>query len=89
MAHLNECLDCKYEGGNAQWLVEGYKGPIHIKETFYVEPDALDPEFLNLEDINADAIAEKYGVEVPFIEDLILDGQPICPECGSLNYFIK
>lgn len=88
-ANINECLDCKYEGTDALWLVEGYKGPIQVKETYYVEPDLMDPEYFNLDHINADTIAEKYSLPVELIEDFILDGQPICPKCGSEKYYIK
>lgn len=86
--YKDECLDCKYIGEDAYWLVEGFKGPICILEHFYVKRDKLDPEFYDLTTIDSSKIAEKYQVEETFVEDLILDGSPICPKCKSHNYYM-
>lgn len=84
----DECLDCGYIGEDAYWSIEAYRGPIYIHEITYVKKDVMDPEFYDLNALDSKKIAEKYGVEQDFIEDLIIrDGEPICPKCKSKNYF--
>jgi hypothetical protein len=88
MSHKNECTDCGYIGSNALWKVEGYSGLVHINELCPVDADIMDPLYFNLNAIDANKIAEKYNVKVEEVEDLIMNGEPICPKCKSGNYFI-
>lgn len=85
--YKDECIDCGYIGEDAFWLIEGFKGPIHIHEEIYVKHDKMDPQFFDLTKIDAAKIAEKYQVDEELVEDLILDGEPICPKCKSKSYF--
>lgn len=85
---LNECIECGHIGDKAYWLVEGYEGLCHIKEMFLVGPEfGPNPEHFDLDIINAQDLVKKYNLTEQRAEALILNGEPCCPKCKSLNYF--
>lgn len=84
----NECIDCNYKGREGLWKVEGYKGLAHIKEYYKVEPEfGPNPEHFDLDVIDAQKLMKKYNISAEDAEDLILSGEPCCPECKSENFF--
>lgn len=84
----NECIDCKHIGSKALWKVEGYQGLVHVNELFPVGPESgNNPEHFDLDTIDANKLIAKYKISAEKAEELILNGEPICPECKSLNYF--
>jgi hypothetical protein len=85
---LNECTDCNYIGEKGLWKVEGYKGLVHINETYEVGPEfGPDPKHFDLDVIDAKKIARKYKITEQEVEKIIMDGEPICPKCKSKNFF--
>lgn len=85
---LNECIDCGHIGDTALWRIKGYQGVFHINEMFPVGPEpGNDPEHFDLDTIDAKILIEKYNLTEEKAEEFILNGEPCCPECKSLNYF--
>lgn len=86
---LNECTDCKYIGERGMWKIEGYEGLVHINETFLVNPEfGPNPLHFDLDTIDANILINKYNITAERAEELILNGEPCCPKCKSLNFFI-
>jgi hypothetical protein len=84
----NECIDCKYIGETGLWKVEGYEGLIHVKEFFIVKPEpGPNPLHFDLDTIDANKLIDKYKITAEKAEELILNGEPCCPKCKSLNFF--
>lgn len=85
---LNECIDCGYIGEEGLWKIEGYEGLCHVKEVFKVGPEiGPEPEHFDLDVIDSKMIMEKYKLTEEKVESLIMNGEPCCPKCQSLNFF--
>ena len=85
---LNECIDCGYIGEEGLWSINGYEGLLHINETFPVGPEVgPEPEHFDLDTIDAQILINKYKLTAERVEELIMNGEPICPKCKSANFF--
>ena len=85
---LNECDNCGYKGADGSWLVNGYEGLLYINERFKVAPEpGPNPMHFDLDTIDANILINKYGITAEKAEEIILNGEPSCPEFGSLNFF--
>ena len=85
---INECLDCNHKSKDAMWVVQGFSptAPIHVNEAIKVTEDKLDNTMLDIDVIDAVAIAKKYNITPALVEQFIMDGYPACPVCGSKSY---
>lgn len=84
----NICIDCNYVGTDGLWRIKLSEGIKHKVVDIHVKEDKIAPEFFDLDTIDVNFIKKEFSVSEEDAEKLIMDGEPICPKCKSMSYFI-